>query len=167
MGVLQDYTGRRFGRLIAQWPVGVRGVVHHWLCSCDCGNTVTVAKNSLQSNNTQSCGCLMREIAAKRQFKHGQSNHRGKRHASPTYSTWSAMHKRCENPKASDYAYYGGRGIKVCRRWRSFNNFLTDMGERPIGKTLDRYPDNNGNYEPTNCRWASPKEQRSNQREAA
>lgn len=90
--------------------------------------------------------------------KHG---HRAKR--SPTYYSWAAMIARCTNPNRSDYRYYGGLGIKVCERWRSFANFLEDMGERPRGRTLDR-EDANGDYEPSNCRWATKKTQMNNQR---
>ena len=81
----------------------------------------------------------------------------------PTYYTWKMMKQRCQNPRATSYEYYGGRGIKVCDRWQSFDNFLEDMGERPEGKTLDRFPNKNGNYEPGNCRWATRDEQRANQ----
>jgi hypothetical protein len=81
---------------------------------------------------------------------------------SPTYQSWRAMIKRCEYPTTNSFEYYGGRGIKVCERWHSFEKFLADMGERPKGKSIDRFPDVNGNYEPTNCRWASPLEQTRN-----
>lgn len=81
------------------------------------------------------------------------------------YNSWRSMHERCRNPKCDNYADYGGRGIQVCERWKLFENFLTDMGRRPTPQhTLDRYPDVNGNYKPGNCRWATPKEQRANQR---
>jgi len=83
---------------------------------------------------------------------------------SPTYVAWLSMKQRCYNPKRTGYENYGGRGIRVCKRWRhSFKNFLEDMGERPEGTTLDR-EDNEGNYKKSNCRWATPSEQRKNQR---
>ena len=83
-------------------------------------------------------------------------------HASPTYITWHHMIRRCRDPKFHKYEFYGARGIKVCERWLKFQNFLADMGERPEGKTLDRFPDNRGGYEPGNCRWATPREQQRN-----
>jgi hypothetical protein len=99
-----------------------------------------------------------------RKPKHGHSSshaHGGKN--SPTFSSWEAMNYRCRN--LNDKAY-GGRDppIKVCKRWRKFENFLADMGERPAGTSIDRYPDNDGDYKPSNCRWATPKQQRANQR---
>lgn len=81
---------------------------------------------------------------------------------SPTYSSWTAMIARCTRPSQPGYKNYGGRGITVCQRWRAFDNFLADMGERPDGMTLDRFPDNNGNYEPGNCRWATKSAQNMN-----
>lgn len=82
----------------------------------------------------------------------------------PTYRSWVAMRARCSNPKHHSFARYGGRGIAICKRWESYGNFLADMGERPTGTSIDRYPDKNGDYEPGNCRWATPKEQASNTR---
>lgn len=86
--------------------------------------------------------------------------------ASPEYAAWNAMRQRCRDKNHEFFHHYGGRGIKVCKRWdSSFEHFLADMGERPSAKhSLDRYPDNNGNYEPTNCRWATPKQQHRNER---
>jgi hypothetical protein len=94
-------------------------------------------------------------------FKHGHSR---VGNVTPTYRRWLAMHQRCVNSSLADYDIYGGRGIRVCERWQSFENFLADMGEQPDGKSLDRYPDTNGNYEPGNVRWADPKQQARNKR---
>lgn len=94
-------------------------------------------------------------------YKHGHNPGSGR--PSPTYRSWDAMRQRCLNPRDPYYSHYGGRGITACDRWRSFENFLADMGERPHNRTLDRI-DNDGSYEPTNCRWATPRQQRANQR---
>ena len=94
--------------------------------------------------------------------KHGYSPRNGK--LSPTYISWAQMKYRCQNPSCKHYKNYGGRGIKVCKRWQDFENFLSDMGERSEGTTLDRV-DNNGNYEPGNCRWGTPKQQIHNRRD--
>lgn len=98
--------------------------------------------------------------AANPSFRHGHATGG----LSPEYRTWQAMMQRCHSTTYHSYADYGGRGIKVCARWQSFENFLADMGLRPPGTSLDRWPDNDGNYEPGNCRWATPTEQNRNQR---
>lgn len=157
--------GTRFGRL----TVCERAENHftsggrrqgQWFCRCDCGCDTKVTSQNLRSGNTKSCGCLGREILAKRSKTHGFAS-RG--HVSATYKIWNNMITRCTNPRRAQWGDYGGRGITVCERWRSFENFLADMGERPDGKSLDRR-DANGNYDPENCSWATRTEQNRNTR---
>jgi hypothetical protein len=143
-----DLTGNVFGRLTALEYLPKRG----WRCLCECGKEVVRRSGGLRAGTIKSCGCLKRDIAT------GLPNH-------PLYSRWSSMISRCENARAAGYENYGGRGIRVCERWRSsFANFLTDMGLCPEGMSLDRFPDVNGNYEPGNCRWATKDEQSNNKR---
>jgi hypothetical protein len=138
-------------------------------CLCECGNKITIRLLSYKTNNTKSCGCLnteKRKLWGSNNLKHGHSNLRDKKNrlASREYKSWINLKQRCNNPNNKDWDEYGGRGIKVCDRWlNSFENFLTDMGERPRGYSIDRI-DPNGNYEPSNCRWADNKTQRHNQR---
>lgn len=154
-----NLTGREFGRLTVLGYVGRK----KWRCRCQCGNTNDILGNSLtRENGTQSCGCLFREVVSRgvreRSTTHGMTKTR-------TWKTWSMMIQRCHNQNAPDYPRYGARGVTVCLRWRlSFEDFLADMGERPDGKTLDRFPMQDGNYEPGNCRWATPEEQQRNKR---
>lgn len=147
-------AGHRFGSLvyISDVPVEKGRRKGHFLC--DCGNEVVLRLNSVQTGNTSSCGCIRKRNAV----THGKSG-------SPAYRSWKAMLARCYNPNFSKYQEYGARGITVCERWRhSFENFFADMGDRPPQMTIDRHPNVNGNYEPSNCRWATAKEQSNNLR---
>ena len=151
----KDLSGQRFGKLIVLRPVGRdKGGRILWLCRCDCGNETVVLGGHLRSGHTRSCGCLPGML------RHGACTNR---HCTPEYQTWSGMRQRCQNPNSSGYQYYGGRGIKVCKRWQKFENFLIDMGKRPEGMTLDRI-DNDSGYYQKNCRWATFHEQRCNSR---
>lgn len=153
-------VGKTFGRLTAIRPVEIRNHIIYWLCRCECSKEAVVASRSLRSGNTKSCGCLNREKAAERfrttRVTHGFSG-------SPTYHSWCAMKQRCTYKNHEHYHLYGGVGVKVCDRWKRFENFLADMGERPEGKTLGRINDV-GNYEPGNCEWQSLSEQRHHQK---
>ncbi len=178
MTLRANIKGEKFGRLtvINRAENDENGQVQ-WLCNCNCGKTAIVYYNSLLCGDTRSCGCLWREMSSLLEVANIDANrsirdtrlthgHAGIKR-SRTYQSWLMMRQRCRNPRVDNYKYYGGRGIRVCNRWDLFENFLADMGERPDGKTLDRYPDNNGNYEPGNCRWATLKQQRANQRQNA
>lgn len=160
-GHISDLTGRRFGRLtvLARAANDSAGRVV-WSCRCDCGARHDVKALNLARGSTKSCGCYRREASAAKVTTHGMTR-------SPTFNSWMSMRQRCTNPNDPAWRYYGGQGIKVCARWGSFDNFLADMGERPDGKTLDRWPDNAGNYEPGNCRWATAVEQNANRRQYA
>jgi hypothetical protein len=123
---------------------------------CDCGTEKVVAFAYLRNGDTRSCGCLHRDQLKARLTSHGKSNSR-------EYRIWSGMLRRCTNQKAANYENYGGRGISVCERWRNFENFYADMGVCPDGHSIDR-KNNDSNYEPGNCRWATRTEQNNNSR---
>lgn len=128
----------------------------HWRCKCECGNASVVKGSNLRSGVTKSCGCLKDDLNRTTKTKHGKRD-------TSTYLSWVQMNQRCNNPKSTSYADYGVRGIAICERWQSFELFLEDMGDRPFGKSLDR-KDTNGNYEPSNCKWSTAKEQANNRR---
>lgn len=145
-----DITGIRYGKLICLSISHIVKKLYYWKCICDCGNESIVSGSRLRSGKTKSCGC----IAASQK---GLST-------SPAYRSWQAMIQRCYDSKVAHYKRYGALGITVCDEWRnSFLKFLDDMGERPTGKTLDRI-NPYGNYELSNCRWLTPKEQAQNKK---
>lgn len=167
-GVPLQLDGRRFGRLVVIGkaapylrPNGVRGP-SRWLCKCDCGAETTVVGNSLVGGDTRSCGCRATDQLAQRSTTHGHCRNRSR---SAEYRSWLSMLNRCRNRNLDCYPDYGGRGITVCERWASsFESFLADMGPRPSAEySLDRINNDKG-YEPSNCRWATRREQGCNKR---
>lgn len=156
----RDLTNQTFSRLtvIEQSGPLYRCRQRSWLCKCECGKTKIIAEPSLKKGLTKSCGCLAKE--------HGHNMTKHGRTRTSEWFSWQSMKARCLNPNHIKFKNWGGRGIKVCDRWiNSFENFFKDMGPRPSLKySIDRFPDNDGNYEPSNCRWATMKQQNNNTR---
>ena len=160
-----DLTGQRFGKLTVikrsenKEYQNCRQTHVQFLCQCDCGNKVVVTSNNLRTGHTQSCGCEKIQLVVNRSKKHGMTNTR-------LYGVWNTMRQRCLNPNNHKYKNYGGRGIKVCDEWlhdfMAFYDWSMDNGYKP-GLTIDRI-NNDGNYEPNNCRWTTMKVQNNNRR---
>lgn len=151
MGNLIDITGKRFNQLLVIRRVGTS--IHgqpKWLCKCDCGNEIEACSDILRKKQ-KSC----RDCFKKRNTKHGLSKH-------SAYHIFILMHERCYNPKTFGFSNYGGRGIQVCKRWFSLENFIKDMGDRPSALYSIERKNVHGNYTPTNCKWATDKEQSRN-----
>jgi len=158
-----DLTGQRFGRLVVVSLEKSPRSRPHWRCVCDCGEQRVVYGYSLTSGRTVSCGCFKVAFATLLNLSHGHTRGRSQ---SPEYSVWEAMIQRGTNPKNRDWKNYGGRGITVCSRWLQFSNFLADMGRRPSPNLSLERVNNDLGYSAENCKWATRKEQRANQRPA-
>lgn len=157
MAQIKDITGQRFGKLTAVALVGRIEGRTVWRFRCDCGSSYEGRSGHVHDGRVSSCGCAKVEARRARPDWHGLTN-------SAEHRCWTNMLTRCCNANSQDWENYGGRGIQVCERWLDFKSFHADMGQKPSAShSIDRI-DVNGNYEPGNCRWATPKEQRANQR---
>lgn len=159
--IIEPHT--RYNKLIVIKEVEKITNNRRFLCKCDCGKKKIIDMRFFVNGYIKSCGCLLKEELKKNPHKLSHGHTKGHK-TSPTYYSWLCMKKRCLDPKHKYYKNYGGRGITICKRWLdSFNNFLEDMGERPVKHTIDRI-NTNGNYDVANCRWATMKQQQNNRR---
>lgn len=158
MSALKDMTGQRFGRLtvIARAENNPRGRAM-WECLCDCGNKKIILGVTLRNGRSRSCGCFRADCNTERLTQHGGAS-------SPEYAIWMGMRQRCSNPSNKEFHNYGGRGIKVCKRWQSFKNFIADMGQRPSRDLSIERINNDKGYSPGNCKWGTTFEQANNTR---
>lgn len=140
------------GKKVGNLTVISKDVDRRWICLCACGNRKSIRQDKLKPSGTKSCGCLRKQS----RFIHGQTN-------TAAYSSWRGMKERCENPNHKSYKNYAERGIKVCERWQTFENFLADMGQPTQGQSLERINNNDG-YCLSNCKWADNIEQANNRR---
>lgn len=157
--VREDLAGRRFGMIfvVSFDPSSDPQGYGKWKCKCDCGTEFTQRGNRLLAGSAASCGCRKRDAKTESRISHGETRNG---EVPRDYMVWQGMIARCENPKGNRWKSYGGKGVKVCERWRhSFPAFIEDMGPRPTPRhTIDRI-DSSGNYEKSNCKWSTPKEQ--------
>ena len=166
MAFPKDLTGKVSFRLTALRRSNRKANgTYFWLCRCECGTEIEVRASAFNAGNTKSCGCLKAEkciARGKASRTHGDTVN-GK--PSVEWTLWRAIRTRCENPNSKDFKYWGARGIKVCERWQAFENFLADVGRKPHPSlSLDRWPNNDGDYEPGNVRWATVNQQINNRR---
>ena len=157
MAIMEDLSGTKHNRWTVNrfaWKIKKNS---YWHCQCECGTFAVVGRGPLISGNSKSCGCLRDELASKRAKTHGYTG-------TSIYLTWKNIHSRCENKSNVSYIYYGARGIKVCKRWKTFELFFFDMFPTwAEGMSIERL-DNNKNYEPSNCIWIPKKDQSKNRR---